>query len=65
MEEWKRKWKLKCSVGFGVRGGPASQTLGRGVLEMGLVERINTYRILGLYWENGKENGSCYLGFRV
>ena len=21
--------------------------------------------LLGLYWDNGKENGNCYLGFRV
>ena len=21
--------------------------------------------LLGFYWDNGKENGNCYLGFRV
>ena len=36
-EEWKRTWKLKCSVGFGVRRDPASQTLGRGGRAMGLI----------------------------
>ena len=28
-------------------------------------ENGNYYRILGLYRDNGKENGSGYLGFRV
>ena len=25
----------------------------------------STIVILGLYWDNGKENGNYYLGFRV
>ena len=22
-------------------------------------------KYIGLYWDNGRENGNCYLGFRV
>ena len=32
--------------------------------------RVRIYRVIhrgymGLSWDNGKENGNCYLGFRV
>ena len=30
-----------------------------------MCERVKVGVILGLYWENGKENGSYYLGFWV
>ena len=28
-------------------------------------KNMETTMILGLYWDNGKENGNYYLGFRV
>ena len=35
------------------------------IVEKGMDTTIVQYSILGLYWDNEKENGNYYLGFRL